>query len=101
MSDTETTTESAATRDYKGLVLPVAGDYVLDKAHTTIEFVVRHLMITKVRGRFTGFEGSIHIADNPEDSELDISVDAASINTSETNRDAHLRSGDFLETDKF
>ena len=101
MSDTQTVTASEATRDYKGIETPVEGDYVLDKAHTTIEFVARHLMISKVRGRFTGFEGTIHVADDPEDSKLDISVDTASIDTSEPNRDAHLRSGDFLETDRF
>ena len=101
MSDTQTTTASSVTRDYKGQDLPVHGDYVLDPAHTTIEFVARHLMISKVRGRFTGFEGSIHVGDDPEDSKLVISVDASSIDTSEPNRDAHLRSGDFLETDKY
>ncbi len=101
MSDTQTTSASAVTRDYKGQDLPVHGDYVLDTAHTTIEFVARHLMISKVRGRFTGFEGSIHVGEDPEDSKLVISVDASSIDTSEPNRDAHLRSGDFLETDKY
>jgi polyisoprenoid-binding protein YceI len=100
MSDA-TSIEASATRDYKGIAIPVPGEYVFDTAHTTIEFVARHLMITKVRGRFTKFEGSVKIADDPEDSSIEISVDADSIDTSEPNRDAHLRSGDFLETDKF
>jgi polyisoprenoid-binding protein YceI len=100
MSNTETT-QRPATRDYKGIESPVPGDYVLDKAHTTVEFVARHLMISKVRGRFTDFDGSILIADDPEQSKLDVSIDAASINTSEPTRDAHLRSGDFLDADKY
>jgi polyisoprenoid-binding protein YceI len=100
MSDTETTARPV-TRDYKGIETPVAGDYVLDKAHTTIEFVARHLMISKVRGRFTEFDGSIRVADDPEQSELDISIDAASVNTSEPNRDAHLTSADFFDADKY
>ena len=100
MSDTDTTARPA-TRDYKGIETPVPGDYVLDKAHTTIEFVARHLMISKVRGRFTEFDGSIRIADDPEQSELDISVGAASVNTSEPNRDAHLTSADFFDADKY
>jgi polyisoprenoid-binding protein YceI len=100
MSDA-TSTESSATRDFGGIPIPVPGDYVTDTAHTTIEFVARHLMITKVRGRFTRFEGSVKIADKPEDSVVEISVDTDSIDTSEPNRDAHLRSGDFLEADKF
>jgi polyisoprenoid-binding protein YceI len=100
MSDAKSI-EASATRDHKGIAIPVPGEYVLDTAHTTIEFVARHLMITKVRGRFTKFDGSVKIADDPENSSLEISVDADSIDTSEPNRDAHLRSGDFLETDKF
>ncbi len=100
MTDTQATA-TPATRDYEGIETPVAGDYVLDKAHTTIEFVARHLMISKVRGRFTEFDGSIRIAEDPEQSVLDISIDASSINTSEANRDAHLRSADFFDADKY
>jgi polyisoprenoid-binding protein YceI len=101
MTDTPASTETSATRDYHGIPIPVPGDYVLDTAHTTLEFVARHLMITKVRGRFTKFDGSVQIADDPEKSSIDISVDTDSIDTSEPNRDTHLRSADFLETDKF
>lgn len=76
--------------------------YALDPAHTTVEFVVRHLMITKVRGRFTTFDGRIEL---PEGSDLPISIgatiDAASIDTREEQRDAHLRSADFFEVEKY
>lgn len=76
--------------------------YTLDPAHTTVEFVVRHLMITKVRGRFTAFHGQIELA---PDSDLPISItaaiDAASIDTREEQRDTHLRSADFFEVEKY
>jgi polyisoprenoid-binding protein YceI len=76
--------------------------YSLDRAHTTVEFVVRHLMITKVRGRFTAFEGQIQLTPG---SDLPIAISAAveagSIDTREDQRDAHLRSADFFEVEKY
>jgi polyisoprenoid-binding protein YceI len=76
--------------------------YALDRAHTTVEFIVRHLMITKVRGRFTAFDGQIELASNT-DLPLSIAatIDAGSIDTREEQRDAHLRSADFFEVEKF
>lgn len=76
--------------------------YTLDRAHTTIEFVVRHLMITKVRGRFTAFDGHVQTAPGSElPVSIAASIDAASIDTREEQRDAHLRSADFFEVDKY
>lgn len=76
--------------------------FTLDRAHTTVEFVVRHLMITKVRGRFTAFDGQIELVPG---SDLPVAIsaviDAGSIDTREEQRDAHLRSADFLEVDKY
>lgn len=72
--------------------------YALDRAHTTIEFVVRHLMITKVRGRFTNFDGTIEVApQNDIPKAVSVTIDAASIDTREEQRDAHLRSADFFD----
>jgi polyisoprenoid-binding protein YceI len=79
-----------------------AKTYSIDPAHTTAEFVVRHLMITKVRGRFTSITGTIVV---PEDTGLptsvDVTIDAASIDTHEPQRDAHLKSADFLEAETY
>ena len=79
-----------------------AKTYALDPAHTTAEFVVRHLMITKVRGRFTAVAGTIEV---PEGSNVplsvDVTIDAASVDTREPQRDAHLKSADFFEAEKF
>ncbi len=72
-----------------------------DHAHSSIDFTVRHLLVSKVRGRFTKWTGSIDI--DEEDfarSRLDVTIDVASVDTHEPQRDAHLRSGDFFEVDK-
>jgi len=85
-----TTTASTAT-------LPKAGTYAIDPAHTEVGFVARHLIGTKVRGRFTDVSGTFTVAENPEDSTLDAVVQAASIHTNQAQRDDHLRTNDFLD----
>jgi polyisoprenoid-binding protein YceI len=101
MTTTTTQPVTTSTRDYKGAPVPVAGTYDLDQAHTTVEFVARHLMISKVRGRFADFSGSVNIAEVPEESSVDVTIDASSVNTSQEQRDAHLRSGDFLDVENY
>ena len=72
-----------------------------DKAHSEATFQVRHLL-TKVRGRFTDFEGTIEVNDaKPEQSSVSLTIQAASIDTNESQRDQHLRSADFFDVDKF
>ena len=93
---TDTTT---AVRTVDGATVPVAGTYAIDLSHSVVEFVVRHLGLAKVRGRFNEFEGSISVAENIEDSKVDVVIQAASIDTRDEGRDAHLRSPDFLNTD--
>ena len=73
------------------------GTYTIDPAHTEVGFVARHLVGTKVRGRFTEVEGTFTVAENPEDSTLEATVQAASIHTSQSQRDDHLRTNDFLD----
>lgn len=71
--------------------------YTIDKAHSEVTFQVRHLL-TKVRGRFSDFEGTIEYDDeNPENSEVNVTIQAASIDTNERDRDTHLRSADFFD----
>jgi polyisoprenoid-binding protein YceI len=84
----------------ESITLPPAGTYVFDKAHTEIGFVGRH-MISKVRGRFTEFDGSIVIGETPQDSRVEVEIDATSITTNQDMRDGHLRSGDFLEAETY
>ena len=76
--------------------------YKIDQAHSQIQFTVRHMMIAKVRGTFEKFDGTIQLnEEEPAESSVDIRIEAASINTREPQRDAHLRSPDFLDAEKF
>jgi polyisoprenoid-binding protein YceI len=84
-----------------GVQLPAAGTYVLDPTHTRIGFVARHLMVTKVRGHFADFDGSITVGETLEDSTAQASLRTVSIDTGVADRDTHLRSGDFLEAEKY
>src|ERR1700682_2084495 len=88
-------------REYQGQQIPAPGKYTLDLAHTTVEFVARHLMITEVRGRFSRFSGDIVIAERPEDSSVEVTIDAASVTTGDETRDADLRSPNFFDVEKY
>ncbi len=92
-------TTQAATQ-VREVSFPQAGTWKIDVAHTTVEFVARH-MLTKSRGRFTGFEGTIEVAEHPEDSKVEVSIDTATIQTNQEMRDNHLKSEDFLDVEKF
>jgi polyisoprenoid-binding protein YceI len=85
------------TRIIGGVEAPAPGDWVLDTPHTNLMFVARYAMLTKVRGHFNTFEGTIHVAEKPEDSSVELTIDASSITTDNDMRDNHLRSGDFLD----
>lgn len=74
----------------------VAGTYVIDPAHSNIGFSVRHLM-SRVRGRFTEFSGEIVVADQPEQSSANVTIELASVDTGTAMRDNHLRSNDFFD----
>ncbi|MEV8634157.1 YceI family protein [Streptosporangium sp. NPDC051023] len=78
----------------------VAGTWNIDPVHSEVGFTVRHLMISKVRGRFTAFEGQIVTGVDPLDSSVTAVIDLTSVDTGNAQRDAHLRSTDFLEVDK-
>lgn len=91
-----------AVRTVEGVPVPAAGTtLVFDPAHSSIEVVVRHLMIAKVRGTFGSFSGTIHVEEDPETSTADVTIEAASINTGDATRDEHLRSADFLDVERF
>lgn len=76
----------------------LTGDYTFDVAHSRLGFVARHAMITKVRGSFTEFDGRAHVdASNPAASSVTITIKGESIDTRNEQRDAHLRSNDFLD----
>ena len=86
-----TATQAAGTTTWK-----------IDPVHTMVEFAVKHMMITTVKGRFTDVSGTVTIDEaNPAASRTEITITAASIDTREPQRDTHLRSGDFLDVEKF
>ena len=77
-------------------------NWKIDPIHTHVEFAVRHLMISTVKGRFTDVEGTVHLDEaDPSKNRAEITIAAPSVDTRETQRDAHLRSGDFLESEAF
>jgi polyisoprenoid-binding protein YceI len=76
--------------------------YQIDSAHSGAQFSVRHLMVSNVRGEFTKLSGSLaYDASNPANSSLEARVEVASINTRDEQRDAHLKSPDFFDAEKF
>jgi polyisoprenoid-binding protein YceI len=77
----------------------VAGTWTIDALHSEVGFSVRHMMVSKVRGRFTKFAGELVTAANPLDSSVTAEIDLASIETGSEQRDGHLRSPDFFDTD--
>lgn len=77
------------------------GTYALDTAHTEIGFVTRHAMVTKVRGFFNEFEGTATTGTNLEGARIDVTIQAASVDTKSADRDAHLRSGDFFDVETY
>jgi polyisoprenoid-binding protein YceI len=80
----------------------LTGDYALDASHTRIGFVARHAMVTKVRGAFNDFEGTIRIdGAEPAKSSATVTIKAASIDTRNAQRDDHIRGADFLELEKY
>lgn len=75
--------------------------YAIDKSHSEAAFQVRHL-VTRVRGRFTDFEGTVEFDEHsPERSTVSVTIQAASVDTGDATRDNHLRSGDFFDVEKF
>jgi polyisoprenoid-binding protein YceI len=93
--------KSAGARIVEGREAPLPGTWKIDPSHSEIQFFVRHMMIAKVRGRFREFEGTIDIAERPEDSRVQVVIEAASIDTRDRTRDEHLRSVDFLDVEHY
>jgi polyisoprenoid-binding protein YceI len=96
-----TTTPSTATRSIDGRTVPAAGTYALDVSHTDVGFQARHLMVAKVKGRFSELSGTVVIAEDPTHSSVEVEILTASVHTRDGSRDEHLRSPDFLDVERF
>ncbi|GGS40119.1 polyisoprenoid-binding protein [Streptomyces nojiriensis] len=93
---------AVATLEVDPALAALTGDYVIDPAHSSIGFTVRHAMVTNVRGAFTEHEGSLHLdGADPSRSTASIDVKIASVDTGIADRDGHLRSGDFFDAEAF
>jgi len=90
MSDTQTATRATTT-------------WQIDPAHTSVEFTVKHMMFSKVRGRFEAVDGALRYDPdgNLADAGVEVTIDAASIDTGQEDRDQHLRSADFLDVEEY
>jgi polyisoprenoid-binding protein YceI len=94
-------TTAEITRTVDGVELPVPGTYALDASHTEVGFSVRHLMVSKTKGRFPGVSGTVTIAEEPTASSVEVEIDVASIDTRDEKRDEHLRSADFFDVERY
>ncbi len=81
--------------------LPKAGTYSLNPSMTTVGFVARKIVVSKVRGAFEKFDGTIVVAEPIENSTLEVSIETASVNTRNEQRDTHLRSADFFDVETY
>ncbi|HEY0639420.1 MAG TPA: YceI family protein [Pseudonocardiaceae bacterium] len=79
----------------------LAGTWAIDPVHTEVGFSVRHMMVSKVRGRFGTFSGTIVTAENPLESAVTAEIDLTSIDTNNPQRDEHIRSADFFEVETY
>jgi polyisoprenoid-binding protein YceI len=79
----------------------LAGTWAIDPVHSDVGFVVRHMVVAKVRGRFTKFDGQIVTGENAADSAVTATIELNSIDTGNTQRDDHIRSADFFEVETY
>jgi polyisoprenoid-binding protein YceI len=84
-----------------GQLLPVPGTWVIDPGHSSLAFEARHMVVTRMRGRFRAFSGVLHVEERPEDSRVEVSIEAASLDTTNDAADESLRSERFLDAERF
>ena len=96
-----TTPTSSPTRTVAGVVLPGVGTWEIDPGHADVAFTGRHLMLTKVRGRFQDVRGSITVGENLNDSTVDVTIGMASVESGSSARDEHLRSSELFDVENF
>jgi polyisoprenoid-binding protein YceI len=89
----------SATQSIGGVELPAAGTWEIDPGHAEVGFVGCHLGLTKIRGRFTDVEGTVQVANDPNESTVEVTIDMASVESGSADRDHHLRSVDFFDVD--
>jgi polyisoprenoid-binding protein YceI len=96
MSETQTS-NTPETREFGGVAIPAPGTFAVDPSHSSVQFSARHMMVSKVRGTFGSYAGTITVADDPLQSSVEISIDPSTIDTGDEGRDGHLQSADFFD----
>ena len=91
--------QTVSTRTVDGVEYPAVGTYAIDVSHTRVGFAVRHMAVSKVRGEFKDFSGTLELAENPADSKISVTIQAGSVDTHDENRDNHLRTNDFFDAE--
>jgi polyisoprenoid-binding protein YceI len=81
--------------------LPAPGTYSIDTGHSYVGLAVKHFGLSKVKGEFQKFDGTVTISEVPTESSVEVSIDAASFNSRDDQRDGHIRSADFLDVETF
>lgn len=89
----------ATSRTVQGVEYPAVGTYDIDPSHTELGFAVRHMAVSKVRGRLSSFEGTLELGEDPASSKATVTIDATSVDTRDENRDNHLRTDDFFDVE--
>ena len=92
---------SGPTRTLEGVDLPSPGVWTIDPSHADVAFIGRHFLLTKVRGRFTGVQGAVRVAEDPSKSSVEVTIDTASVDSGDQARDDHLRSPDFFDVERY
>ena len=93
--------QTVSTRTVDGVEYPAVGTYAIDVSHTRVGFAVRHMAVSKDRGEFKDFSGTLELAENPADSKINVTIQAVSVDTHDENRDNHLRTNDFFDAENF
>ncbi len=88
-------------RTAAGTTVPLPGSYTIDPSHSSATFQVRHLGLSKVRGGFESFSGTVEITEDPSQSSVQVSLDAASFTTGNDDRDGHVKGADFFDVDQY
>ena len=93
--------DTTLTRTSRGTTVPAPGTYAIDPSHSSAAFQVRHLGLSKVRGGFESFTGTVVIDPEPTQSSVEVSLETASFTTGAEDRDTHVKSADFLDVDQY
>ncbi|NHC46960.1 YceI family protein [Motilibacter aurantiacus] len=95
------TLSTAPVRDRGGVQLPAPGTWAIDPGHADVAFVGRHMVFTKVRGRFADVSGAVRVADDPGESQLEVVIGMSSVESGLRARDEHLRSAELFDVEQF